>query len=326
MPGTLVIQTAYRGDVVLTTPLLTALAQTSGPVDVVLTPTTAPILQGHRAVRQITVYDKRGRDRGVQRFVQLANSLRQVGYGRAIIPHRSMRSATLAMLAGIPERIGFGGTLASLTYTRRVSRDVKAHEADRLAALAEHGIPLPVDLDLSDQEREEARSWLKGEGIEGTFVVIAPGATWGTKRWPYFETLAERVPGAIVVVGGTDDREAAAEITLRDPARIRSAAGCVGIRTTAAILAEAAVLVTNDSAPLHLATAVGTPVVAVFGPTIPEFGFGPRGLSDQIVAVPGIPCRPCSPHGPAECPLGHHRCMRTIDVDRVLSAVRTIHT
>ena len=81
-------------------------------------------------------------------------------------------------------------------------------------------------------------------------------------------------------------------------------------------------MVTNDSAPLHLASAVGTRVVAIFGPTIPGFGFGPRGSADQIVELAGLACRPCSLHGPAVCPLGHHKCMRDLSVEAVMEAVR----
>ena len=96
------------------------------------------------------------------------------------------------------------------------------------------------------------------------------------------------------------------------------------LRLSAAILLRAHLLVTNDSAPLHLAGAVGTPVVAIFGPTVPAFGFGPLGPDDVIVEEPGLECRPCSPHGPMTCPLGHHRCMLDISVDTVESAVRRV--
>jgi heptosyltransferase-2 len=84
------------------------------------------------------------------------------------------------------------------------------------------------------------------------------------------------------------------------------------------------VLVTNDSAPLHLATAVGTPVVAVFGPTVTAFGFGPRGARDRVVEHPSLACRPCSAHGPQTCPLGHHRCMRELSVESVVAAVAAV--
>ena len=88
-----------------------------------------------------------------------------------------------------------------------------------------------------------------------------------------------------------------------------------------ALIQRAGVLVTNDSAPLHFAQAVGTPTVAIFGPTIPGFGFGPRGPGDHALGVDGLACRPCSAHGPAACPLGHHSCMQSLAVETVLRAM-----
>jgi heptosyltransferase-2 len=116
----------------------------------------------------------------------------------------------------------------------------------------------------------------------------------------------------------------AADVLARAPGRAHSAAGELGLRASAALLARAAVLVTNDSAPLHLATAVGTPIVAVFGPTVPSFGFGPRGRRDVVVEHPSLGCRPCSAHGPQVCPLGHHRCMRELSVETVAAAVEAV--
>jgi heptosyltransferase-2 len=91
-----------------------------------------------------------------------------------------------------------------------------------------------------------------------------------------------------------------------------------------ALLARSRAIVTNDSGPGHVASAVGTPVVAVFGPTLPAFGYTPWGARNRIVEHHALACRPCSSHGPQVCPLGHHRCMREIapaDVLRALDAV-----
>jgi heptosyltransferase-2 len=152
---------------------------------------------------------------------------------------------------------------------------------------------------------------------------MAPGSIWGTKRWPGYGDLARLLPGRIVVVGGPADQAEAEAVIEGAPDRVASAAGALGLRTTAALLERAAVLVSNDSAPLHLASAVGTPTVAVFGPTVPAFGFGPRGRA-LVVERYDLPCRPCSPHGPARCPLGHHRCMRDIPAATVRDAVRAL--
>ena len=88
-----------------------------------------------------------------------------------------------------------------------------------------------------------------------------------------------------------------------------------------ALLARSRVLVTNDSGPAHVASAVGTPVVAVFGPTVPAFGYTPFGERNRIVERAGLACRPCSSHGPQVCPLGHHRCMKEIGPEAVLAAL-----
>jgi heptosyltransferase-2 len=90
------------------------------------------------------------------------------------------------------------------------------------------------------------------------------------------------------------------------------------------LIARAALLVTNDSAPLHLATAMGTPIVALFGPTVPEFGFGPLRAGDVSLGMEGLQCRPCSSHGPLQCPLGHHRCMRDLTVEAVIAAIEEL--
>jgi heptosyltransferase-2 len=155
-------------------------------------------------------------------------------------------------------------------------------------------------------------------------VALAPGSIWGTKRWPYFADLVSGLDKPCVVVGGSEDADLAGAIAAAAPGRVVSAAGALSLRVSAALIQRAAVLLTNDSAPLHLATAVGTPVVALFGPTIPEFGFGPRRAGDAALGHAGLACRPCSKHGPHRCPLGHHRCMRELTVETVAAALTEV--
>ena len=316
----LVIQTAFLGDVVLTTPLLTRLAEQFGPVDVLVTPAAAALLNGHPAVREAIAYDKRGRDRGVRGWMRMAKALRERDYDRVYVPHRSVRSAALALATDSTTRIGFSGGPAALSYSARVETS-GTHETERLASLAGPGpVPRP-SLGLTEAERRTAAEWLEKAGVRREFTALAPGSVWATKRWPYYADLAGRIPGSIVVVGGPEDREAGEEIVSRDPTRIRSAAGALPLRISAALIERASVLVTNDSAPLHVAGAVGTRVVAIFGPTVPAFGFGPLGEKDTIAEVHHLTCRPCSKHGPMVCPLIHHRCMKDLGVEAVTALV-----
>ncbi len=321
--GTLVVQTAFLGDVVLTTGLLSALAVKHGPVDVLVTPAAHSLLITHPAVRRVITYDKRGKDRGLAGWRRMVRTLAAERYALVYLPHRSLRSATLVRAAGIPIRVGFAGGLASLLYTARVPRPISGHEAERLLSLAgpEATRPAKIRLELTEDDRAEAYAWLAARGIGDGFVAAAPGSIWGTKRWPGFGDLARLLPGRIVVIGGPDDREAAQAMVDGAPDRVASAAGAVSLRVSAAILERAGVLVTNDSAPLHLASATGTPTVAIFGPTTPGLGFGPRAPQAAIIERTDLACRPCSAHGPARCPLGHHRCMREIPATLVRDTI-----
>jgi len=324
-PTTLLIQTAFLGDVVLTTPLLAVLAERHGPLEVVTTPAAAPLLETHPAVAAVIRYDKRAADRGLVGIVRLARRLRARKYERVYLPHRSWRSAALALLSGARERIGFADSPAAASYTRRVPRPETGHEVERLLTLAGGGeaAAAPVWIELTAEDRAAADAWLRERRIGDGFVALAPGSIWGTKRWPGYAELAAALDAPVVVVGGPEDAPLA-EAVAAAAGRGYSAAGILGLRVSAALIARAAVLVTNDSAPLHLATATGTPVVAIFGPTVTAFGFGPRGARDRVVEHPGLECRPCSAHGPQVCPLGHHRCMKELSVESVAAAVAAV--
>jgi len=328
--SSLVIQTAFLGDVVLTTPLLAALAARHGPVDVVTTPAAAPLLETHPAVRRVVPYDKRGRDRGWGGLRALGRRLRAEGYERAYLPHRSLRTAALALLARIPERIGFHDGWPFF-YTAVRPRPAEGHEVDRLLALAqEAAAAYAPSLHPTPDDERAAGAVLRAAGIEdgAPFVAVAPGSIWGSKRWPYFGELASRLAAqvAVVAVGGPDDAGLGEEIVRavtdgNGRQRAENVCGKLTLRQSAALIARARVLVTNDSAPLHVATAMGTPIVAVFGPTLPEFGFGPIRSGDVALGVAGLDCRPCSRHGPPRCPLGHHRCMRDLTPEVVAAAI-----
>ena len=310
----------------LTTPLLEVLAARHGPVDVVTTPAAAPLLETHPAVRRVIPYDKKGRDGGLGGLFRLARALRAERYECAYLPHRSLRTALAAWLARIPQRVGFDDGWRSL-YTDVRRRAAQGHEIDRVLALADaavHRARPGLHVPLADRAATEG--FLREHGIRERFVALAPGSIWGSKRWPYYRELAEQLAAraGILVVGGPDDAGLASEITAavaRSGGQAVSGCGRLTVRQSVEAIRRAAVLVTNDSAPLHFAQAVDTPTVAIFGSTAPSFGFGPRGPRDRVVQVDGLPCRPCSAHGPPSCPLGHHLCMKSLSVQDVLQAI-----
>jgi heptosyltransferase-2 len=322
-----VVQTSFLGDVVLTTPLIETLAR-RGPVDVVVRPDAAAILRGHPAVRTLVVYDKRGADRGTGGLLRVAARIRRLagpdgaaGWRArdrvAYMAQGSPRSAALAWLAGCGTRVGFDTSRqARPLYTRVVAYDPSRHHAARLWSLAaaaeDAGAEAPAPRLVPGGDDAAAVDALLA-AVDAPVVAVAPGSVWATKRWPHYPALAAALAEthAVIVVGGAGDRELAAAIVAAcPPGRALDATGRLSLLGSAELLRRAALLVTNDSAPQHLASAVGTPALTIFGPTVPEFGFGPLAPGSATAGVTDLACRPCDPHGPARCPLGHWRCMR----------------
>ena len=332
MPSSLVIQTSFLGDTVLTTPLLVQLAR-RGAVDVVTTRASAPLLANHPAVREVIVYDKRDADRGLGGLLRLARQLRATQYEVAFLAQGSWRSSALALIAGIPSRVGFSTSAGRLLYTKRVPYDAGLHHAARLLMLARpNGREATVDelrptLYPGAAEREAVDALLRAHGVVAgePLIALAPGSVWATKRWPFYPELASSLAnaGRVVIVGGADDRELAEAIT-RVQANAIDATGALSLLAAAELIARTSVLVTNDSAPLHLGSAMSTPTVAIFGPTVPEFGFGPLAPRAIVVGHTALSCRPCDAHGPQRCPLGHFRCMKELDPSSIAEQVRSL--
>ena len=328
----LVVQTSFIGDVVLTTPLIRHLAA-KGDVDVVTTPIGATLLASHPAVSRLFVYDKRASDSGITGLLRVARSAR--GARRAYLCQGSGRSGALAFAAGCRERIGFNTSSGRWTYSDRVEyRDDWHHTrrllslADMAAATAATELTSPsIKPDLYPAASDvQAVDELLGNRVR-PFVALAPGSAWKTKEWPGFGELGAILSEEfdIAIIGSSADAEAAAAIELRVPGeRVIAATGKLSLLGSAELIRRSVALASNDSSPQHLASAMGTPTVTIFGPTVPEFGFGPLAPGSRTVGNSSLDCRPCDRHGPMVCPLGHWRCMKEITAHEVASVVRTV--
>ena len=338
----LIIQTAFLGDTILTTPLIAELAK-RGPVDIVTTPVSATLLENNPDLRRVFVFDKRNRQSGIGGLWSMARTLRQqraaiaptIDRTVAYLAQGSTRSAVLAVLAGAHERVGFATSPARAMYTRRVPYLENQHHAARLWQLAfpheSRSEPRPERLRPrlypGAAEKAAVSDLLREHGVTTPFVALAPGSVWGTKRWPYYAELAKRITARmpVAIVGGRDDRAQAEEIaSVVAPDRLVNAVDRLSLLGSAELIGRARALVTNDSSPLHMASAMGTPTVAIFGPTVPEFGFGPLAPRAAVAGHRELDCRPCDRHGPQKCPLGHWRCMRELDVDGVERSLTSI--
>jgi heptosyltransferase II len=323
---TLVIQTSFLGDMVLTTPLLAHLAL-HGEVDVVATPAAASLLANHPAVRNVIVYDKRRSDRGIAGFWKIAMQLRREKYDQALLAQGSARSGALAMAAGVSRRVGFDSSAGRSFYTERVPYIENQHHAVRLLSLAGGDAPaMPRPRLYPGAAELQAVDALLGKRLDGDLIALAPGSVWATKRWPSYHELGAALAarGRLVIIGGADDAPLAKQIADAAPGQTIDATGKLSLLASAELIGRCRVLVTNDSAPQHLASAMNTPTVAIFGPTVPGFGFGPLAEKAVTVGIDSLPCRPCHKHGPVACPLTHWKCMRDVGVERVLAAIDAV--
>jgi heptosyltransferase-2 len=331
VPSSLVIQTSFLGDMVLTTPLIAYVAE-AGPVDVLCTPAASALLANNQSVREVIVYDKRGADRGLGGFVRVASKLRARAYTTALFAQGSVRSGALGVAAGIRERVGFASSAGHAFYTVTMATPAGTHHAARLLSLGTRdpsgGPPsaLRPHLYPGAAERAQVDAVLGNAAFNEPLIALAPGSIWATKRWPYYADLAHELTasGRIVVVGSDTDRPLAAEIVAATHGQAIDATGRLSLLASAELIGRSALLVSNDSAPLHLASAMNTPTIAVFGPTVPEFGFGPLAERSRIAGRTHLTCRPCDKHGPQRCPLGHWRCMREITADTVAQLARAL--
>jgi len=223
--------------------------------------------------------------------------------------------------------------MASL-YTQRVDRPREVHETLRnIGLLAPYGVdpsqaPTRPLLPVTGEEANHVFGIL---GIDlprgkGPVVIVAPGSVWGTKRWladrygALIDELVTRLGARVIMVGGTTDREQAQKVLDACNARVLDMVGLTDLRELCALVRKADLVVTGDSAPMHVAWAFDIPTVAIFGSTVPELGFAPSSERCRIVELRGLECRPCSDHGPKSCPLGHFQCMTGVSVEMVFRA------
>ncbi|MFN8389029.1 MAG: lipopolysaccharide heptosyltransferase II [Bdellovibrionota bacterium] len=331
----LVVQTGFFGDVVLTTPVFTNLRARYPKAEIfaLTTKESRPLLEAHPALDGALVFDKRGAHSGWRGLRAMASELRALRFDLALSLHKSSRTALLLFLSGIPERIGFSNAGLPFLYHQRVRRSHLAHEALRnLVILEGCGANLDeldsrLSLGITNDAEDTAAGILREAGLDNKRLVgLAPGSVWATKRWTpggfaaVGDELAERGFG-VLLLGGPNDSEQGRAVEALMLQRPLNLIGRTGFMVSIALVAQLDILISNDSAPLHIASACGTPVVAAFCATVPEFGFGPWQVAHEVVGVESLSCRPCGRHGGESCPTGTHACQLGLHADQVLDAV-----
>jgi lipopolysaccharide heptosyltransferase II len=322
----LLVRFSSIGDILLTTPLIRALARRHPDAKLVCVTkrSMAPLVSEHPCVSEVVSLEP---DESVRHLAQRLSALAPT---HGLDLHASLRSAALRVLvrcswSGFAKHKLARTALISTKvdfYGRPVAVAERYFEAAR--ALDVHPDGQPPQFFLKPAARDRVDRWLAEKGLgNARLAALAPGAAHATKRWPvaHWVGLAQRLRDdgyAVVAVGGPDDRGLARQLEAGGVAQ--SAAGEFSLQETGALLTRARVLVSGDTGVMHMATGVGTPVVALFGPTVEQFGFFPY-RAPSIVLQRELACRPCSSTGTPVCPLGHHRCLADLPPAEVADAV-----
>ena len=326
----LVIKLRYIGDVVLSTPVLSRLREgfPKARITMLVNAGTEEVVQGHPALDELLVVD-----RGMtHRHWRLLGDLRRRQFDVVVDLTDGDRSAILSWLSGAPIRVGYNSEdrWRGRLYTRIVQADrFIMHTAQyHLAAVEALGLaggtPVP-HITVTRDARHAAQRLLQEVQIEPdrAFVCLHPGARWWFKAWPgqRFAALADRIQTQsgtqALFLGGEQDRQIMEEIARSMTSPCRSLAGQTRLQELAAVLERASLMITNDNGPMHMAAAVGTRVVGLFGPSNPAI-WGPWGMGHRTF-YKQIDCRSCF-H--PDCLRGDENCMRLICLDEVWQAVR----
>ena len=298
------------------------------PVDMLVTTLCAPLVDYMPGVRSGVVWDLPRSRLALRQQWNLARQLRARGYGTVLIMPRTWKSAIAPALAGIPERVGFVGEARFGLLNRwRWGERALPRMIDRKASLA-----LPANAARPPEwpvpqlrvPSEDVIRWRQAQGLgSGPAVGLAPGAVGPSKRWTYYAQAARMLTERgidVWVIGGPNEKAIAAEIVATGGSRVRDLTGH-DLRNGILAMAAATLAISNDSGLLHVAAAIGTPTMGIFGPTSPYHWAPLNGLAATIQTKTPLPCQPC--HRPV-CTRNDHRCMRDIPAAEVLAIAERV--
>jgi ADP-heptose:LPS heptosyltransferase len=324
----LIIQTASLGDVILATTLPESFhADDAGwQIDILVRKGSEGLFTGHPFVRNVLIWNKK--EKKYAGLWKLLKDIRRTKYDHVINLQRFASTGFLTAFSGALYKTGFSKNPFSFHFTRKfphlIGKDAGFHEIDRNLSLLK-GIVKAVRIVKLYPSQDDFNEVEKLK--QGKYIVIAPASLWETKRYPpeKWSIFIDSLPGDIFVylIGSKSDIDLCnkiGEMCVKHSSLNLS--GKLSLLQTAALMKDALMNFTNDSAPQHLASAMNAPVTTVFCSTVPEFGFGP--LSDKMFVVETeeeLSCRPCGLHGYKVCPKGHFKCALTITNEQLLSCL-----
>jgi len=319
----LLIRLGAIGDIVLATAAIEAITQAEpdSQIDLICKARFAGLLKGHPKLANVYVFDETGRHQGLRGLLLFIHQLSTNKYNFIIDLQNNPRSRMITLCLNVGKKIHWPKD----TWRRRMliwgqgrGKNYKTVIQRYLAAVEKAGIKQPKAKPKLYPVADDSIKLPQGE-----FIAIAPGAHWPTKRWPGYSELISKMGNGkweMVIVGDKNDRAMAEEIIKTSGANAANFCGQLDLAQLTYVLSKAKLLATNDTGAMHIAEAAGTPVSAIFGPTVKQFGFAPWRPGSRVIETE-LGCRPCALHGSKKCPKGHFNCMKLITADQVFDEI-----
>ncbi len=320
----LIIQTAFIGDVILATSVVESLKNVSNEVsiDFIVRNGNENVLENNPNLRHVFVWDKKNKK--YKNLFSIIKQIRQTKYDAVINLHRFFNSGLITYRAKANEKIGFKQNPWSFCYTKKIkfSATDGKHEIERNHQLIEHiAGEKPAKPRLYPTE-EQVNQF---QNVNKPYITIAPASVWFTKQLPkeqWIKFINDHLPDnfTVCLLGAPNDKPLCeaikASVTKNE---VIDFSGKLTLLESAALMRNATMNYSNDSAPMHLASAVNAPVTAIYCSTVPLFGFGPLSDNSRIVqATTDLNCRPCGLHGKSACPEKHFKCAYDINLKELL--------
>ncbi len=315
----LIIQTAFLGDVILSTPVVAELKRIypDSRIDVVVRKGNESLLFNNPKINHLFIWNKQRNK--YKNLLALIKKIRKHKYDEVITLQRFTNAGLITRFAKTDHRIGFAKNTFSWMYDKIVPHSLLEgiHEVERnLKTIDHHGAKTLIRPELYPTDADYQ---LAKKSCSTPYYCLAPGSVWSTKRLPaskwieLIQHLLEK--GKVVLIGGPSDVKLCNYIKNAFPNRVKNLAGKLTLLQSAALMEGAQMNFVNDSGPLHIASAMNAPTRAFFCSTVPQFGFGPLAENSKVIETKKIlDCKPCTFHGRKKCPLGHYDCGYTIDV------------
>ncbi len=323
----LVIQTAFLGDAVISLSLAEELRRLSpdAHISYLVRPEVARIINFSPSVNQVLIYDKYNTENGIEGIRKKAVELNKAEFDVVFTLHNSKRTRMLIERLNAPQIIGYGDYNI---LTHKVTEVNEPHSARAIRLLQ----VIYPEADLTTLPKLATSDLFLPKEVTNLprpIIAMAPDSVWQTKQWGYdkYKSLLSLLRSknySIIIIGVNESKlEGDDHSTYNNVVDLTSKTSPEELTS---VISYCDLLISNDSAPVHIATATCTPTIVIYGPTVPEFGFAPPSDIGQIIQNENLWCRPCASHGGNECPIHSHECMTSISAQNVFDVAKSLLT